>query len=92
MQPASRRVDVQHSPVEVLNKDRIRRAFKQLTEPLLAFAQRLLRPDALQRAAAMVRQRLERVKIRLIVSPEPVALDRQDANDLRPVSDRHQYQ
>ena len=62
MQPASRRIDVQHGPVEVLNKNRVGRAFEQLAKPLLAVAQRLLRPNPLQRAPAVVGQRLQGVE------------------------------
>ena len=39
MQPASRRVDVQHCAVRVLNKNRIRRALEQVAKALLAIAQ-----------------------------------------------------
>ena len=41
------RIDIQYIAIETLNKDSVRRIFKQVTEPLLALAQRFLRPLAL---------------------------------------------
>ena len=63
VQLAARWIDVQHGPVEVLDEDRIRRAFEQFAEALLAFAQGLLRVNPFQRPAAMVRQRLQRIQM-----------------------------
>ena len=61
MQPAGRRIDVQHGAGQVLNKDSIGRAFEQIAKALLAVAQGLLRPNPLQRAPAVVGQRLQDV-------------------------------
>ena len=92
MQPASGGVHVQDRPLEILHKNRIRRAFKQITKPLLAFMQCLLGVDSLQRASAMIGQRLQRVQILLVVSPERVTLDRKNADNLGSIPNRRQHQ
>src|ERR1035438_1013256 len=48
LEPASRRIDVQHGAVRVLNENRIGRALKQVAKALLAVPQLLLRSLALR--------------------------------------------
>ena len=92
VEPAGSGIDVQHRAGRVLDKDGVGRALEQIPEALLALEQGLLGPDALQRAAAMVGQRLQQAQILMVVGLELVALDGQNANDLGPVPNGRQHQ
>ncbi len=63
MQLAGAAVHVQHLALKILDENGVRRIFKQLAETPLALAQFLLDLHALQRAAALVGQRLQNLHV-----------------------------
>jgi len=91
MQPACRRVDIQHAPMHVLYKHGVRRAFEKLAEALFAVPQRLLRPNSFQGSAAMIRQRLQCGEVRRLVGFGRITLNREQANHLGSIADGHQH-
>ena len=91
VQPARAHVHVQHIARQVLDENSVRRIFKQLAEPALAVAQLLLHPHPLQRAAALVGQRLKRLQIPLRVAVRTPALDEHHADDASAFADRGEH-
>src|ERR1019366_4163960 len=80
-------VRIQNVALQILDENRVRRIFKQLPKPALAVAQLLLGADALQSAAALVGQRLERLQIGWHVAARRTALDEEHANDMFALAD-----
>ena len=87
MQRAGGGVHIQHHARQILDKNRVRRIGEQVVEPPLAVVQVILGAHPLQRAAAMVRQRLQRDRIAFRVTVRAAVLHEEHADDAFALAD-----